>query len=81
MPTMLNIHEAKVNFSGVLAEVENKLTVVTIMRYGRPVGPVPEKSQKSLDSLEFHGGESVYCCRRARCARGRRWRQEEASRS
>ena len=37
MPTMLNIHEAKANFSGVLAEVENKLTIITIMRYGRPV--------------------------------------------
>ena len=37
MPTMLNVHEAKANFSGVLAEVENKLTVITIMRSGRPV--------------------------------------------
>lgn len=40
MPTMLNVHEAKANFSGVLAEVENKLTVITIMRYGRPVAKI-----------------------------------------
>ena len=37
MPTMQNVNEAKANFSAVLAEVENKLTVITIMRYGRPV--------------------------------------------
>ena len=40
MPTMLNVHEAKANFSSVLAEVENKLTIITIMRYGRPIAKI-----------------------------------------
>ena len=40
MPTILNVHEAKANFSGVLAEVENNLTIITIMRYGRPVAKI-----------------------------------------
>lgn len=40
MPAMLNVHEAKANFSGILAEVENKLTTITIMRYGRPVAKI-----------------------------------------
>ncbi len=31
MPTMLNVHEAKANLSGVLSEVEDKLTIITIM--------------------------------------------------
>ena len=46
MPTMLNVHEAKANFSGVLAEVENNLAVITIMRYGRPVAKIVPVAQK-----------------------------------
>lgn len=34
MPTVLNVNEAKTNFSNVLATVENDLVTVTIMRYG-----------------------------------------------
>ena len=46
MPTMLNVHEAKANFSSVLAEVENKLTIITIMRYGRPIAKIVRITQK-----------------------------------
>ena len=52
MRTMLNVHEAKANFSCVLAEVENKLTVVTIMRYGRPVAKiVPITTKRNIGPL------------------------------
>lgn len=40
MPTMVSVHEAKANFSGILSEVEDKLTIITIMRYGRPVAKI-----------------------------------------
>ena len=51
MPTMLNVHEAKANFSGVLAEVENKLTIITIMRYGRPVAKIVPITPKRIPIL------------------------------
>ena len=40
MPTVLNVNEAKTNFSNVLAAVENDLVTVTIMRYGHPVAQI-----------------------------------------
>ena len=40
MPTVLNVNEAKTNFSNVLATVENDLVTVTIMRYGHPVAQI-----------------------------------------
>ena len=46
MQTMLNVHEAKANLSSVLAEVENKLTTITIMRYGRPIAKIVPVTQK-----------------------------------
>lgn len=63
MPTMLKVHEAKANFSGVLAEVENNLTVITILRYGRPVAKIvpvtPERNMAPLpgfaDKVRMHG--------------------------
>ena len=55
MPTMLNVNEAKANFSGVLAEVENKLTVITIMRYGRPVAKIVPK--RNLGPLPGFAGK------------------------
>lgn len=36
MPTMLNVNEAKANFSGFLAEVENKFVVM------RDLPPCPD---------------------------------------
>jgi len=63
MPTMLNVHEAKANFSGILAEVENKLSIITIMRYGRPIAKivpiVPERNMSPLPGfvgkVKMHG--------------------------
>ncbi len=40
MPTMMNVNEAKANFSGMLSEVESGLVSFTIMRYGRPIARV-----------------------------------------
>ena len=58
MPTMLKVHEAKANFSGVLSEVENNLTVITILRYGRPVAKIvpvtPERDMSPLPGFAGH---------------------------
>ena len=57
MPTVLNVHEAKARFSGVLSEVENDLTVITIMRYGRPVAKiVPIAPKRNLSPLPGFAG-------------------------
>ena len=37
MQTMFNIHEAKADFSNILANVENQMMTVMIMRYGKPI--------------------------------------------
>ena len=37
MPAVMNVNEAKANFSGMLSEVEAGLVSFTIMRYGRPI--------------------------------------------
>ena len=58
MPTILNVHEAKAKFSGVLAEVENNLTVVTIMRYGRPIAKiVPITPKRNMGPLPGFAGK------------------------
>ena len=58
MPTMLNVHEAKANLSSVLAEVENKLTIITIMRYGRPIAKiVPIKPSRNMGPLPGFAGK------------------------
>ena len=58
MPTMMSVHEAKANFSGILSEVENKLTVITIMRYGRPVAKiVPIASKRNMLPLPGFAGK------------------------
>ena len=58
MPTMLKVHEAKANFSGILADVENNLTVVTILRYGRPIARiVPAKSERNMAPLPGFAGK------------------------
>jgi prevent-host-death family protein len=58
MPTMLKVHEAKANFSSVLSEVENNLTVITILRYGRPVAKIvpvtPERNMSPLPGFAGH---------------------------
>ncbi len=58
MPTMLNVYEAKSNFSGVLAEVENNLSVFTILRYGRPVAKiVPIAPKRNTGPLPGFAGK------------------------
>ena len=58
MPTVLNVHEAKARFSGVLSEVENNLTIITIMRYGRPVAKiVPVVPKRNLSPLPGFAGK------------------------
>ena len=58
MPTMLNVYEAKSNFSGVLAEVESKLSVFTILRYGRPIAKiVPITSKRNMGPLPGFAGK------------------------
>ena len=63
MKTMMSVHEAKANFSGILSEVEDKLTIITIMRYGRPVAKivpiVPKRNMSPLPGfvgkVKMHG--------------------------
>ena len=58
MPTMLSVLEAKANFSSVLTEVENKLSIVTIMRYGRPVAKiVPITPKRDMGPLPGFAGK------------------------
>ncbi len=62
MQPMLNVYEAKSNFSSVLAEVENKLSVFTIMRYGRPIAKIvpiaPKRNMRPLPG--FAGKVKMY---------------------
>ena len=58
MPTMMSVHEAKANFSGILSEVEDKLTVITIMRYGHPVAKiVPIAPKRNMAPLPGFAGK------------------------
>ena len=58
MPTMLNVYEAKSNLSGVLADVENKLSVFTILRYGRPIARiVPISPKRNMGPLPGFAGK------------------------
>ena len=57
MPTMVSVHEAKANFSSILSEVEDKLTIITIMRYGRPVAKiVPIAPKRNMSPLPGFAG-------------------------
>ena len=54
MPTTLNVNEAKTNFSNVLANVENNLVTITIMRYGHPIAqivPIKRHNRTTTDPL------------------------------
>jgi len=54
MPTMMNVNEAKANFSSALAAVEREGLTVTIMRYGHPVARlVPVRNPRSLSRDPF----------------------------
>ena len=64
MPTVLNVNEAKANFSGVLAEVERNMLTITITRYGRPVARVVpiERKARSLSSIPGLAGKIKINC-------------------
>ncbi len=56
MPTMMNVNEAKANFSGMLSEVESGLVSFTIMRYGRPIARlVPVEQTRKIRPLPGYG--------------------------
>ena len=56
MPTVMQVHEAKANFSGLLSEVEKNLATVTIVRYGRPVARiVPIEAAEKRNVAPFPG--------------------------
>ena len=53
---MLNVNEAKANFSGMLAEVEDRMVSFTIMRYGRPIARiVPIERNRKIRPLPGYG--------------------------
>jgi antitoxin (DNA-binding transcriptional repressor) of toxin-antitoxin stability system len=54
MPTMFNVNEAKTKFSNILANVENNLVTITIMRYGHPIAqivPIKRQNRTKTDPL------------------------------
>lgn len=56
MPVIMNINEAKANFSGMLAEVESRLATFTIMKYGRPIARVvPIERTRKIRPLPGYG--------------------------
>lgn len=56
MPTMLNVNQAKTNFSGMLAEVESRLATFTILKYGRPIARVvPIEPVRKIQPLAKYG--------------------------
>jgi len=55
MPTIMNVNEAKTNFSGVLAEVERNMLTITITRYGRPVARVVPIERKARSFAPIPG--------------------------
>ena len=64
MPTVLNVNEAKANFSGVLAEVERNMLTITITRYGRPIARVVpiERKARSLSPIPGLAGKIKINC-------------------
>ena len=52
MPTLMNVNEAKANFSSVLANVENNLATIMIVRYGRPIAKiVPIRKNRDVSPM------------------------------
>ena len=50
MPTVVNVNEAKANFSGLLSFVHKDRAVVTIVRYGHPIAQiVPCRVERRID--------------------------------
>lgn len=58
MPTLLSVNEAKANFSGMIAEVETRMTSFTILKYGRPIARVmPIVPTRKIRPLPGYGSK------------------------
>ena len=58
MPTVLNVNEAKANFSGILSEVESRLVSFTILKYGHPIARlVPVERTRKIRPLPGYGSK------------------------
>ena len=64
MPATMSVHEAKRNFSGVLAAVEHDAATLTIMRYGRPVARIVpiRRKDRSLKPMAGVAGKIRIKC-------------------
>ena len=58
MPAVLNVNEAKANFSSVVADVERNLVTVMILRYGKPVAKiVPVRNERDVSPMPELAGK------------------------
>lgn len=58
MQTMLNVREAKADFSNILSHVEKDMVTVTIMRYGKPVARLsPITARRSVKPMRKYVGK------------------------
>lgn len=58
MQTMFNIHEAKADFSNILANVENQMMTVMIMRYGKPIAKLsPIAKHRNVAPMKKYAGK------------------------
>ena len=58
MQTMFNVHEAKADFSNILAKVENQMMTVMIMRYGKPIAKLsPIARRRNVAPMKKYAGK------------------------
>lgn len=58
MLALMNVNEAKANFSSVLANVENNLATIMIVRYGHPIAKiVPIKRNRDVSPMPELAGK------------------------
>ena len=58
MQTMFNVHEAKADFSNILANVENQMMTVMIMRYGKPIAKrSPIAKRRNVAPMKQYAGK------------------------
>ncbi len=58
MQTMLNVREAKADFSKILSHIEKDMVSVTIMRSGRPIARLsPITTRRSVKPMRKYVGK------------------------
>lgn len=58
MSVVMNVNEAKNSFSSILAEVEEKSSTITIIRYGRPIARiVPVTRDRDVSPMKELAGK------------------------